>query len=84
MRREELRTIYWNALRAVAPESDPAALSPQAPVREALDLDSMDMLRFVTALGVQLGLDIPERDYAELETTERALAYLERRKHLEP
>ena len=38
---------------------------PPADLREALDIDSMDFLNFVTAIHHRLGVDIPELDYPE-------------------
>jgi acyl carrier protein len=81
---EALRKTVFETLRAIAPETDPALLAPDAPLRESLDLDSMDFLRFVATLGKQLGLEIPERDYAELGSLGRAVRYLAGRKHVEP
>jgi acyl carrier protein len=34
----------------VAPEADPNELDPARPVRERLDLDSIDFMRFLIAL----------------------------------
>ena len=78
------REALWAALRAVAPETDPATIAPDRELREALDLDSIDFLRAVTALSKSLAFEVPERDYAELATTSRAVAYLARRMRREP
>jgi acyl carrier protein len=55
---------------------DAATLAPDADIREALDIDSMDFRNFVTALHKKLGIDIPERDYPRLVTLAGAVAYL--------
>ena len=78
------REALWDALRAVAPEMDPATIAPDRELREALDLDSIDFLRAITALSKSLGFEVPERDYAELATTNRAVAYLARRMRRDP
>jgi acyl carrier protein len=36
----------------------------------------MDFLNFVVALHKQLGVDIPEKDYAKLATLEGCVGYL--------
>ena len=46
-------------------------------LREALDIDSMDFLRFVTAIHHRLGVEIPELDYPKLVTLDGAIAYIE-------
>jgi acyl carrier protein len=45
-------------------------------LREQLDLDSMDALNFVIALHEELGVEIPETDYAKLATMDGIVAYL--------
>jgi acyl carrier protein len=65
-----------DALAEVAPELDPAALDPEAPIRDQLDVDSLDFLDFVAALSEIHGTDIPESDYAELSTVDSCAAYL--------
>jgi acyl carrier protein len=75
----ELRRILAEALRRVAPEADVDALAPDAELREELEIDSIDVLNLAIALHEATGIDIPERDYAELATLARGAAYLRRR-----
>jgi acyl carrier protein len=79
MTREDIRSVVLDTLAAIAPEADPAALRPDVPIREQLDLDSMDALNFVIGLHETLGVEIPEADYAKLTTVDRCVAYLEAR-----
>jgi acetyltransferase len=51
----DLRRHVLDALRAVAPELDPAALDPARPLRDQVDLDSMDWLNLLDAVGDRLG-----------------------------
>ena len=61
----------------IAPEIDLKLVDPAADLREALDIDSMDFLNFVTAIHHRLGVDIPEIDYPKLVTVAGAVAYVE-------
>lgn len=79
MTEEEIRRVVLEELGNIAPEADPAALAGDADVREALDIDSMDVLNFVVALHQRLGVDVPERDYPKLLTVDGAVAYLSAR-----
>ena len=74
-----LATEVLTALRKVAPEIDPASVDPRTPLAEQLDLDSMDALRFLAALGARYHLDIPETDVSGLVTLEDIVRYLEGR-----
>jgi acyl carrier protein len=74
--REDIDAIVRNALAEIAPEADLTTLDPEASVQDVLDLDSMDFLNFVTALHEATGVDIPERDYALIDTLSGATDYL--------
>ena len=74
----EIRAIVLAALRAIAPEIDPAELRPDRPLRRQVDLDSMDWLNFLLGLHDKLKVEIPESDYARLVTLDDVVAYLVR------
>ncbi|MNJ65802.1 Meromycolate extension acyl carrier protein [compost metagenome] len=75
----QLRREVFAALQAIAPEVEPASLRGDRPLRDEVDLDSMDWLRFLAALHQRLGVNIPEADYQQLTTLNVLLAYLQRR-----
>jgi len=72
----EIRSVLIELLQRIAPELDAAALDPAAPLRETIDLDSMDFLNFVTSIHQRLGVDVPEADYARLFTLDGAVDYI--------
>lgn len=76
MSSSELREIVLRVLGEVAPEADLTVLDPTADVREALDLDSMDVLNLAVGLFEATGVDVPERDYAQIVSVEGATTYL--------
>jgi len=76
---QELKASVLAALVAVAPEANPAELRAQEPLRDQLDLDSFDFLRFIIGLHDRVGVDIPESDYRNLGTLDDSVAYLRRR-----
>ena len=63
MTSEEIRATVIAELSNIAPDMDVAAVKPNADLREALDIDSMDFLNFIMALHQKLHIDIPERDW---------------------
>jgi len=73
----EIEGVLREELSNIAPEMDLAALDPAADLREALDIDSMDFLNFVTAIHHRLGVEVPELDYPKLLTFAGATRYLE-------
>ena len=76
MTKEEIRLLIVEELGTVAPETDAATIDPDADLREALDIDSLDFLNFIAALHKRTGVNVPERDYASLLTMNKAAAYL--------
>jgi len=72
----DIRKVVQEELGNIAPEADLANLDPGADLREALDVDSMDFLNFITAIHHRLGIDIPEIDYPKLGTLDGAITYL--------
>lgn len=72
-------TEVLSALRKVAPEIDAAAVDRRTPLTEQFDLDSMDLQRFLAALGARYQLDIPDADVPGLTTVEQIVAYLDSR-----
>jgi acyl carrier protein len=76
MNDDEIRVGVLATLREVAPEVDPAELSPDRPLRRQVDLDSMDWLNVITGWHRRFGVDIPEADYRRLTTLDAIVAYL--------
>ena len=72
----DIRAVLLEELGNIAPEIDISSVDPKADLREALDIDSMDVLTFITAIHERLGLAIPEIDYPKLMTLDGATAYL--------
>ncbi|ANI59472.1 acyl carrier protein [Pseudomonas sp. GR 6-02] len=71
-----VRNQVLNALKRIAPEVDPEQLPGDRPLREEVDLDSMDWLRLIEALNRSLGVVIPEVDYQQVDTLDKLVAYL--------
>ena len=76
---ESLSITVMNLLRAIAPELEPDTLNPARPLRSQVDLDSMDWLNVLVGLHQRFGVDIPEADYARLDSLDAIVAYLEPR-----
>ncbi len=75
----DVEAIFLEELARIAPEADLASLDRRADLREALDIDSMDLLNLLIALHDRLGVEIPERDVGRLATLDGAVAYLAER-----
>jgi acyl carrier protein len=76
MTKDEIRGKVLRVLGQIAPEADLSQIRPKLPIREQLDIDSMDLLNFVIALHKELNVDIPEADYSKLATLDGSVDYL--------
>jgi acyl carrier protein len=76
MTHAEIRQSVLEALSDVAPEADPAVLRTDVSLRDQLDIDSMDSLNFLIAVHERLQVDIPEADWARLQTIDELVDYL--------
>ena len=76
MTRAELRASLIALLGEIAPEADYSRLEGDAPLREELDLDSMDFMNFLIAISERLHVEIPETAYTSVSTLNRCLDYV--------
>lgn len=76
MEQQELLATVMATLKSIAPEVDQNALAADRPLRDQVDLDSMDWLNFLIGLHQKLKVDIPESDYGRLRTLNDLLGYL--------
>lgn len=74
--RNALMQAVVTLLRAIAPEVEADALVPARPLRQQVDLDSMDWLNFLVSLHERFGVNIPESDYAQLVSLDTVVSYL--------
>ncbi|MCC6534675.1 MAG: acyl carrier protein [Burkholderiales bacterium] len=76
MEANAVRAAIGQVLATIAPEVALDALDPAAPLRDQVDLDSMDFLNFIVGLHERLQVDIPEADYARLVSLGDLVDYL--------
>lgn len=77
MNHDEIRDVLLEIIADIDEEADLAALDADKPLREQLELDSMDFLDIVMELRKRYKLQIPENEYPELSTLNSCIAYLE-------
>jgi len=78
----EIRTAVLVALHRTLPDVSGETLRADVSLREQVDMDSIDFLRFLVAVHDTVGVDVPEADYAKLRTIDGIVAYLTTRRAL--
>jgi acetyltransferase len=76
MHDDEIRDAVRAVIESVAPGAGLQALRPDRPLREQVDLDSMDWLNVLAALQERLAIAIPEYDYGRLDTLDAIVGYV--------
>lgn len=77
MTRNDIRDLILEIIEDIDDEADFDSLDPDQPLRDQLDLDSMDFLDIVMELRKRHKLQIPEEDYPQLATLNSCTNYLE-------
>ncbi len=73
---DEIKALVLRELKKIAPEAETGEIDPAVDLREQIDLDSMDILNLAIAIHETTGVDIPESDYPQTTTLDRAVTYL--------
>lgn len=79
MNRDDLIRTLRELVLDVVPNADPDTLDPARPLREQVEMDSMDALTLAERISEELGVDIPERNYRELATLDALATWLQDR-----
>lgn len=77
MTRDEIKDVILEIIADIDEEADFASLDADAPLRDQLDLDSMDFLDIVMELRKRYKLQIQEEEYPQLATLTSCVNYLE-------
>jgi acyl carrier protein len=73
----EIRAKVIEILADILPDDDLSQLKDDVPLREQVELDSMDFLDIVMELRKRYRIQIPEDDYIHLATLAGTVKYLE-------
>ena len=77
MTRDEIRDVVLEIIEDIDEDADFDNLDADKPLRDQLDLDSMDFLDIVMELRKRYKLQIPEEEYPELTSLNSCVNYLE-------
>ncbi len=69
--------VIIDIIKDIDEEADFDGLDPDKPLRDQLELDSMDFLDIVMELRKRYKLQIPEDDYPRLATLNSCVVYLQ-------
>ncbi|VAX17068.1 Acyl carrier protein [hydrothermal vent metagenome] len=73
---EGIRQAIIDIIREIVPDEDLSGIDAEKPLRDQIDLDSMDFLDIVMELRKRYSVEVPEQDYQELATMSSTVNYL--------
>ena len=76
MNEEQIEQIVFKTPQRHRSRIGPEHPGPDENLRRALDIDSFDALNFFIRIHEQLGVEIPESDYGQLNTLAEMRRYL--------
>jgi acyl carrier protein len=79
MTKEQIKATILEIIAQIIPDEDLSNLKGDIPLREQVELDSMDFLDIIMELRKRYGIEVPESDYMQLATLDGSVAYLEPR-----
>ena len=79
MTTEQIKQTIIEQILTVAPDIEQEEIEPDANLQRSLEIDSFDFLKVLTALNDELGVDVPESDYAQVDTLEHMADYFKAR-----
>lgn len=79
MNTTEIKQELFRLLKEIAPETEPSELNPDEDIRESLNIDSFDTLRFIVAVNESFGIEIPEEDYGKITTIQLLTDYIQKK-----
>ncbi len=77
MSTEDIVLAIKDIIHTIAPDEELEGLVNDEPLREQIELDSMDFLDIVMELRKRYGVHVPEEDYKELASLDGCARYLQ-------
>ena len=78
MTKEDIKKKIIEQIYEIAPEHEGETIPENENIQRSLEIDSFDFLNLLTALNDELGVEVPESDYAEVDTVEHMADYFAR------
>jgi len=79
MTKDEIKQKIIEQIYEIAPEHEGEMVPENENLQRSLEIDSFDFLNLLTALNDELGVEVPESDYSDVDTLEHMAAYFAER-----
>jgi acyl carrier protein len=75
MTKDEIKSAIIKNILEIAPDVEADEIEPNENIQRSLEIDSFDFLKILTAMNEQVGVEVPESDYAKVATLDSMAEY---------
>lgn len=79
MNKEEIKDIIIEEILNIAPDVEEDEITMNDNIQTSLEIDSYDFLNILVALNERVGVEVPESDYAKVDTLSNMIEYFKNR-----
>ena len=79
MNKDELKNIIIEEILNIAPDIEKDEITMDGNIQTSLEIDSYDFLNILVALNERVGVEVPESDYAKVDTLQNMIDYFKER-----
>jgi len=78
MEKAKVVDVLFEELAKIAPETDRSEIKAGQPLREQVDLDSLDSYRYLVRVHERFQVDIPDTEYRRMKSLNDLADFIER------
>jgi len=78
MEKAKIVDVLFEELAKIAPEADRSQIEGDQPLREQVDLDSLDSYRYLVRVHERFQIDIPDSEYRQMKSLNDLAGFIER------
>ncbi|MBU1658331.1 acyl carrier protein [bacterium] len=79
MTKDEIKSAIIKEILEIAPDIEESEIENDKNIQRSLEIDSFDFLKILTAMNAQVGIEVPEADYSQVDTVEHMVEYFLKR-----
>ena len=79
MTKQEIKSVIIRQILEIAPDIEESEIIDDENIQSSLEIDSFDFLKILTAMFEEVGVEVPEADYSQVDTLTHMVEYFSKR-----
>ncbi len=75
MTKDDIKKAIIKIILEIAPDIEEDEIKADENIQRSLEIDSFDFLKILTCMNEDTGVEVPEKDYAKVDTLEHMAEY---------